>query len=104
MKNIIKSLFILSWICQAAVWVYSFVVIIGYLGWFAIILLLLFKAVTPIAIIGLFFKGQWANCAYILIGLLLAYGMRFYAFWLENLYNKKQQAQTDFIDVESRTL
>lgn len=104
MKSIIRSLIIFSWICKIAVWIYSFTAIIKYLGLFAILLLFLFPAVIPIALIGLFFKEQWASGAYILAGLFFSYLARLLASWLDDLYSKKQQAPADFIDVESRTL
>lgn len=95
---------ILSYICGATVWMYSFLIIIGYLGWFAILLVFLFYAVAPIATIGLFIKGQWTAGFSILIGILFTFGMRFYGIWLENLYNRKIQRNFDFIDTESKIL
>lgn len=105
MKSITRSLFIFSWICKIAVWFYSFAAIIKYIGWVAILLLFLFPAVIPIALIGLFFKEQWASAAYILAGLFFSHLARIFALWLDGLYNKKQQRmRADYIDVESRTL
>lgn len=91
---------ILSMICGATVWMYSFLIIVGYLGWIAIFLFFFFHFVTPIAVIGLFFKGQWITGLSVILGLLFTYGMRFYGFWLENLYNKRE---TEVFEIEAKT-
>ena len=95
---------ILSYICGAAVWMYSFLTLIAFLGWWAIFLVFLFRFLAPLAIIGLFIKGQWAAGLTILIGLLFTYGMRFYGFWLEQLYNREVNKDSNLIDAEARIL
>jgi hypothetical protein len=94
---------VLSKVYGATVWMYSVLVIVGYLGWVAIFFVFLFHFVAPIAAIGLFLKGQSAGGVYIIIGLLFTYSMRFYAFWLKNLH-KKQEDKGVFIDAESEVV
>ncbi len=97
--NLAGVLLLLSTICGTVVWIYSFVVIMGYLGWVAIFLLFIFRFVAPIAIIGLLFTGQWAAAGLIAAGLFFTYGMRFYAVRLGQPSVKKEQPRSDFIDV-----
>lgn len=92
----------LSYVCGAAVWMYSFLTLIGFLGWWVIFLVFLFRFLAPLAIIGLFIKGQWASGLTILIGLVFTYGMRFYGFWLERFVNREIQKEADFIETEGR--
>lgn len=49
---------VLSYICGAALWMYSFLVIFYILGWWALFLFFWFRAVTFVAAIGLFLKGN----------------------------------------------
>jgi len=86
---------VLSMVCGATVWMYSFLVILGYLGWFAIFLFLFFHFVAPIAAVGLFFKGEWLNGLSIIIGLLFVYGMRIYSYWLASLCENKKEVLID---------
>lgn len=72
----------LSHIVRAAVWIFSFLTIVQYLGWMAFFIIFMFHMVSPIAIIGLFFKGEWVAGLSIAMGLLFVYGMRFYSLWL----------------------
>jgi hypothetical protein len=94
----------LSYICGAAVWMYSFLTLIGFFGWLAIFLVFLFRFLAPLVTTGLFIKGQWASGLTVLTGLLFTYGMRFYGFWLEGLYNKEIQQESEIIDTEARTI
>jgi hypothetical protein len=93
---------ILSYICGAAVWMYSFLTLIGFLGWLAIFLVFLFRFLAPLAIVGLFINGQWALGLIILIGLLFTYGMRFYGLWLEGLFNREIRRESEIIDIDAR--
>lgn len=72
----------LSLVVGAAVFVFSFLVVVNYFGWFGFIFILLLQVISPIAALWLFFSGEWANGFYILIGLVFAYGMRVYGLWL----------------------
>jgi hypothetical protein len=94
----------LSYICGAAVWMYSFLTLIGFLGWLAIFFVFLFRFLAPLVTTGLFIKGQWASGLTVLTGLLFTYGMRFYGFWLEGLYNKDIKQESEIIDTEARTV
>lgn len=96
--------YLLSITCGVSIWMYSFLVIIGYLGWFALLLFLLFHFVAPIATIGLFFKGQWLKGLFIVVGLGITHGMRFYSVWLEKLCYKKQPREADIIDIEAENI
>jgi hypothetical protein len=64
----------------------------------------LFRFLAPLVTTGLFIKGQWASGLTVLTGLLFTYGMRFYGFWLEGLYNKEIQQESEIIDTEARTI
>lgn len=94
---------ILSMICTAGIWMYSFLVIAGYLNWVALFLFLFFKAVAPIAAIGLFFKGEWVAGISIILGLLITYGMRFYSAWLGRLH-ERQYRDAGIIDIEAKRI
>lgn len=93
---------ILSYICGAAVWIYSFLTLVGFLGWLAVFLVFLFRFLAPLAILALFVNGQWTSGLVLLIGLLFTYGMRFYAFWLEGLFNKNMRRGPEIIDIDAR--
>lgn len=93
---------ILSYICGATVWMYSFLTLIGFLGWWAIFLVFLFRFLAPLAILGLFVNGQWPSGLTLLIGLLFTYGMRFYGFWLEQLYSREFRRNSEVIDIDAR--
>lgn len=85
-----QTTMVLSMICGATIWLFSFLTIVGYLGWLAIFLLFMFQVVAPVAIIGLFFKQQWYAGLSIIVGLIITYGMRFYSIWLAKLYDQKE--------------
>lgn len=95
---------ILSHIVGASVFMFSFLTIFYYLGWIAFFLMFMFQIVSPIAAIGLFFKGQWGAGFSIILGLIFTYGMRFYGIWLSTLAEKRMSAgfarSNDVIDVE----
>lgn len=96
---------ILSMICGATIWMFSFLVIVGYLGWIAIFLLFMFESVAPIAVMILFFKQHWYAGFSIVVGLLITYGMKFYSLWLVWLAEKHEnkifsQQEGQVIDVE----
>jgi hypothetical protein len=95
---------ILSYVCGAAVWMYSFLTLIGFLGWWAVFLVFLFRFLAPLAIISLFVKGQLVSGLTLITGLVFTYGMRFYGFWLEELYNREAGKDSDLIDTEARIL
>ena len=93
---------ILSYICGAAVWMYSFLTLVGFLGWWAVFLIFLFRYLAPLAIISLLIKGEWVYGFTLIIGLVFTYGMRFYGFWLEQLYNRLRDNDPGLIDAEAR--
>jgi len=72
----------LSYVVGASVFMFSFLTIFHFLGWIALFLMFMFQLVSPIAAIGLFFKGEWGLGFYIVVGLAFIHGMRFYGFWL----------------------
>ncbi len=97
--------FILSHVVGASVFMFSFLTIFYYLGWVALFFMFMFQIVSPIAAIGLFFKGQWVAGVSIILGLIFTYGMRFYGIWLATLAEKRASDEfiksRDVIDVES---
>lgn len=97
----------LSYIVGASVWIFSFLNIIYYLGWVAFFFMFMFHIVSPIAAIGLFFKGEWAGGLSIVIGIIFTYGMRFYSIWLAIAEAKRMEdqfsKQSDIIDVEAES-
>jgi len=98
---------ILSHIVGASVFMFSFLTIFYYLGWLAFFLMFMFQIVSPIAAIGLFFKGQWGAGFSIILGLVFTYGMRFYGIWLATVAERRTSTEyfrsNDVIDVESKT-
>lgn len=96
--------FILSHVVGASVFMFSFLTIFYYLGWIAFFLMFMFQIVSPIAAIGLFFKGQWVAGFSIILGLIFTYGMRFYGIWLATLAEQRASNEfnksRDVIDVE----
>jgi len=80
---------VLSHIVGVSVFMFSFLIIFHYLGWIAFFLMFMFQIVSPIAAIGLFFKGQWAAGFSIIFGLIFTYGMRFYGIWLSTQVEKR---------------
>ena len=95
---------ILSHVVGASVFMFSFLTIFYYLGWLAFFLMFMFQIVSPIAAIGLFFKGQWGAGFSIILGLIFTYGMRFYGIWLSTLVEQRISdgfsRSNDVIDVE----
>jgi len=95
---------VLSHIVGASVFMFSFLTIFYYLGWIAFFLMFMFQIVSPIAAIGLFFKGQWAAGFSIIVGLIFTYGMRFYGIWLASRVEERMAYQynrsDDVIDVD----
>lgn len=93
---------ILSWVCGATVWMFSFLIIMEYLSFWAFLLFFIFQFVAPIAAIGLFIKGQWVAGGSIVFGLFVTYGMRFYAVWLatscERVLNNETYVISDPVD------
>lgn len=98
---------VLSHIVGASVFMFSFLTIFYYLGWIAFFLMFMFQIVSPIAAIGLFFKGQWGAGFSIILGLVFTYGMRFYGIWLATVAERRASNEyfrsNDVIDVESKT-
>ena len=98
---------ILSHIVGASVFMFSFLTIFYYLGWIAFFFMFMFQMVSPIAAIGLFFKGQWGAGLSIILGLIFTYGMRFYGIWLstqaENRISGGFTQRSDIIDVEGES-
>ncbi len=94
---------IFSHIVGASVFMFSFLTIFYYLGWIAFFCMFMFQIVSPIAAIGLFFKGQWGAGFSIILGLIFTYGMRFYGIWLLTLVEKRISGEfiqsKDVIDV-----
>lgn len=96
---------ILSYVVGASVFMFSFLMIFYYLGWIAIFFMFMFNFVAPIAMIGLFFKGQWVAGFSLLLGIIFTYGMRFYGIWLVSRAEERMAYQynrsEDVIDVDS---
>lgn len=96
---------LLSHVVGASVFMFSFLTIFYYLGWVAFFLMFMFQIVSPIAAIGLFFKGQWVAGFSIVLGLIFTYGMRFYGIWLATLAEQRASREFDrshdVIDVEN---
>jgi hypothetical protein len=84
---------ILSYVCGASVWMFSFLAIILILKWFSLIALMFFQAVAPFACILLLFNGQAGAAGGIVLGLLITYGMRFYGIWIETVYQKRLEGK-----------
>jgi len=82
---------VISMIWGVSVWMFSFLVICGVLGFWGIAMLFFFQVVTPIAAIGLFFKGQWITGGSLLLSLAIVYGIRMYGLWLANLYDERER-------------
>lgn len=95
---------ILSLISGISVWMYSFLIVIGYLGGLALFLFFLFYSIVPFAAIGLFFNGQTTQGLALCAGLAMTYLMRSYGFWLENKTPKNSPDYHDFIDIEAKIL
>ena len=95
---------ILSYIVGASVFMFSFLTIFYYLGWLAFFFMFMFHIVSPIAVIGLFFKGEWGTGFSIVMGLIFTYGMRFYGIWLSIQAEKRMSNEfiesSEVIDVE----
>jgi hypothetical protein len=89
-----QTAIVISYICGATLWMYSFITVFYLLGWWAWLLFIWFQAVAPVAAIGLLFKKQWAAAGSIILSLIIVYGMRFYSFWLVALYDKKERSRT----------
>lgn len=98
---------ILSYVVGASVFMFSFLMIFHYLGWVALFCMFMFNIVSPIAAIGLFFKGQWAAGLSIVFGLLFTYGMRFYGVWLATVVERRASDQfmnqSNVIDIKGET-
>jgi len=99
-----RTALILSLICGISVWMYSFLIIIGYLGWLALFLFFLFYSIVPFAALGLFLSGQVVQGLALCAGLAMTYLMRFYSFWLESKILKNTSDYNDFIDIEAKVL
>ncbi|MFH1199328.1 MAG: hypothetical protein V1650_04145 [Candidatus Omnitrophota bacterium] len=94
----------LSKICRLTIWLYSFLVVVNYLGWLALCFIFIFHTVIPIAVIGLFLKEEWTRGGCIIAGFVLSYLMRFYGLWLQNLSQKRQQKIIDAVVVSSERI
>ena len=109
-KHLAGLSFILSYIVGASVFMFSFLTIFYYLGWIAFFFMFMFHVVSPIAAIGLFFKGEWGAGFSIVMGLIFTYGMRFYGIWLATQVEKRmsggfiQSNDVIDVDVESETI
>ncbi len=94
----------LSEIIGLSILMFSFLVIFNYLGWIAVFFAFLFWAIIPIATIGLFIKGQWFSGFSIILGLVLIYIMRLYAFWLFRQVDERIENENyypdDFVELE----
>jgi hypothetical protein len=99
-----RTALILSLISGISVWMYSFLVIIGYLGWLALFLFFLFYSIVPFAALGLFLNGQVIQGLALCAGLAMTYLMRFYSFRLESKISKNTSNDNDFIDIEAKVL
>jgi hypothetical protein len=84
---------ILSYICGASVWMFSFLAIILILKWFSLFALMFFQAVSPFACILLLINGQAGAAGGIVLGLVFTYGMRFFGMWLETVYQETEKGK-----------
>lgn len=84
---------ILSYICGASVWMFSFLAIIIILKWFSLFALMFFQAVSPFACILLLINGKAGASGGIVLGLVFTYGMRFFGMWLETVYQEKEKGK-----------
>jgi len=108
LRNFLAGLsLILSYIVGASVFMFSFLMIFHYLGWVALFCMFMFNIVSPIAAIGLFFKGQWAAGWSIVGGLIFTYGMRFYSVWLATVAERRAADQfvnqSNVIDIKGES-
>ncbi len=92
---------ILAIFCNLSIWLYSFSVIVGYLGWLAVLFFFLFRFICPIAGIGLLINGQWQAGLFILAGMVIAKGISSYGLWLAQPPENKRYRQAEVIDIES---
>lgn len=106
-KHLAGLSLILSYIVGASVFMFSFLTIFYYLGWIALFFMFMFQLVSPIAAIGLFFKGEWGAGFSIILGLIFTYGMRFYGIWLSEQVERRMSGEfmqsKDVIDVEGES-
>ena len=95
---------VLSVVCGTSIWMYAFLVLVGYFGWLVLFLFFLFQSVVPIAAVALFVNGQWFNGLILLSGLGITVGMRFYSLWLDKTYfeQEEQEEDDDIIDVRAQ--
>lgn len=92
---------ILSYITGVSIWMFSFLIIWNFLGFWALLLMFWFHVVAPIAAIGLFFKGDWSNGIGILFFVGVTYGMRLYGLWLISRYSTRESiSASSVIDIE----
>jgi len=92
---------ILSYVTGVSIWMFSFLIIWNFLGFWALFLMFWFHVVAPIAAIGLFFRGDWSNGIGILFFVGVTYGMRLYGLWLISLYATRESINaSSVIDIE----
>lgn len=85
-KVSIEALWVASYIFNLTGWVYSVAVAFALLGWFWLIIGLLFAGigVAPIAFIGALIKGPYGLAVGVAFPFILGFGSRFIAAWLES--------------------
>lgn len=82
----VSSLWVASYIFNITGWVYSVAVAFALLGWFWLIVGLLFAGlgVAPVAFIGALLRGPEGLAIGVAFPFILGFGSRFLAAWLEN--------------------
>ncbi len=85
----------------AIVWIISFLVIVKQFSWLSIFFIFLIKAVPFVAASILLVNHQWIGFVLIVIGLFSEYIMRFYIARLTSRKTRRQDADSDAINVNS---
>ena len=104
-KMILASLLISNFI-GAITWGYSFIILFQKLGWWSILSLTWSQAVNFFAIAVLGIKGEWTVALQILFAAASAYGIKYYAMYLETIQKTQVKENTtkkqnfDYVDAE----
>ena len=84
----------LSMVVGASVWIFSFLSLVYFIGFWTLLLLMWFPSVAFIAAIVLLFNGMWQGAVSIILGIVLTFGMRIFGFWLaEKAENSQYDAE-----------
>lgn len=73
---------ILSYVIGATIWMYAFLSLFYFIGFWTLLLLMWFPSVGFIAFFVLLFNKIWIGALFIVLGTVLTFGMRIFAFWL----------------------